>query len=158
MQKPVNEDSCFCLAADAGTPSPLETNHYFPGCSSQPVTGSQDRPLPALLKMTDGNDVQLQRHQKPLCNGEIYDSHLGPGRLRSSAGAGVLDRLQTVSEPRTESPQSQDKLPPLIFLAFDLESEAGSLRISAGNRSGTNVFPIEARSARASWFTRGLKW
>lgn len=49
--------------------------------------------------MTDGNGLQLQRHQKPLWEGEIYESHLG----RRSCGAGVPDGLQTVSEPRTES-------------------------------------------------------
>lgn len=84
-----------------------------------PVTGSQASPPSALLKMTDGNSVQLQLRQERLRDGEIYDSHLGA----SSSGAGVPDRLQTVSELRTESPQRPDKLPPLIFLAFDLESE-----------------------------------
>lgn len=93
-----------------------------------PVTGSQASPPSALLKMTDGNSVQLQLRQERLRDGEIYDFHLGA----SSSGAGVPDRLQTVSELRTESPQRPDKLPPLIFLAFDLESDVGSVDISPG--------------------------
>lgn len=79
-------------------------------------------------KMTDGDGVQLQQRQELLCEGEIYDSHLGA----SSSGAGVADRLQTVSEPCTESPQRPDKLLPLIFLAFDLESDVGCVAISPG--------------------------
>lgn len=81
----------------------------------------------------------------------------GPEEIAAAALVNP-DGLQTVSEPRTESPQSPDKLPPLIFLAFDLETEAGSLHISPGHRSGSNVFPIEARSVCASGFTSVLKW
>lgn len=81
----------------------------------------------ALLKMTDGNEAQLQRHQKLLWEGGTSESHLGP------AAAALVWRTDCRRcQSRTASPQSPDKLPPLIFLAFDLESDVGSVDMSPG--------------------------
>lgn len=115
----------------------------------QRMTGSHDTPLSAVPKMTDGNDVQLRQHQKLICNGKIYDIHLA----RRSFDARVPDGLQMMSGLCTESLQTLDKLPPLILLVFDLETDVGSRYIIRGHRLGANVFSIEPRSIRASWFT-----
>lgn len=58
----------------------------------------------------------------------------------------------------TESLQTLDKLPSLILLVFDLETDMESLHIMRGHRLWANVFSIEPRSIRASWFTSVLKW
>lgn len=48
--------------------------------------------------------------------------------------------------------QTLDKLPSLILLVFDLETDVESLHITRGHRLWTNVFPVEPRSNCASWF------
>lgn len=75
---------------------------------------------------------------------QTTDIWAGPGRFWSGPGA-VLERSWS-GPGDSESPQSLDKLPPLILLAFDPGGEAGSLQISGALRSGSNVFPIESRS------------
>lgn len=52
----------------------------------------------------------------------------------------------------TESLQTLDKLPSLILLVFDLETDVGSLHIMRGHILRANVFSIEPRSICASCF------
>lgn len=105
MQRFANEHSVRALALlTDGRCLPERLTHFkqiiiFRDVHPQRTTGSHDVPSSAVPKMTDGTDVQLQRHQKLICNGKIYDLHLARRKLQPSLDARVPDGLQMMSGP-----------------------------------------------------------
>lgn len=178
MQHFVNEDSrgaCeLSLTADACLPvclTPLTPFKQiiifwdFPLSEGHVPMISIRQPL-TFQRWQIGNhpDVRLQLHQKPTPDRKMCDLHLAWRKITaelqsvfpgSCVDARVLDGLQMMSG---KSLQTLDKLPSLILLVSDLETDVGSLHIMRGHRLWANVFSIEPRSVRASWFTSGLKW